>query len=194
MANKNNKEINIFIQKFTKQLTDLLTKTCPHYVGIVSGVLLLLLMALTFVDVVGRYLFSIPVKGSSELTEITQAIFIITGVWIITMTNAHITVDLFGKYFSERFARIWQRVVWVLFIISFFYAGDRILYFAARSLRRDAITEYLQIPVAYEQYYIGAVCILISITLSICLVIHCFAPHLFKTMDMKQTDKDEPSI
>ncbi|SVB94388.1 uncharacterized protein METZ01_LOCUS247242, partial [marine metagenome] len=41
--------------------------------GFLAALVLMLLMIITFIDVLGRYLFSAPLPGAFELTEIMMA-------------------------------------------------------------------------------------------------------------------------
>jgi TRAP-type C4-dicarboxylate transport system permease small subunit len=62
--------------------------------GIVAAVDLFCLMALTCVDVVGRYFFNSPVHGGFELTEMLLAGLIFTALPLVTVRGDHVTVDL----------------------------------------------------------------------------------------------------
>lgn len=55
------------------------------------------MMLLTCVDVIGRYLFTRPIPGSFELTEILLAAIIFIGLPIVSLKNDHVTVDLFAS-------------------------------------------------------------------------------------------------
>lgn len=61
---------------------------------LVAAVLLLAMMAVTFVDVIGRYLFNAPLPGAFELTEVLLALVVFVGLPIVTARREHVTVDL----------------------------------------------------------------------------------------------------
>lgn len=61
---------------------------------LVAAVLLLVMMAVTFVDVIGRYLFNAPLPGAFELTEVLLALIVFVGLPIVTARREHVTVDL----------------------------------------------------------------------------------------------------
>jgi hypothetical protein len=52
--------------------------------GGLASALLFFMMALTFVDVVGRYLFNTPVYGGFEMTEVALATLIFAGLPLVT--------------------------------------------------------------------------------------------------------------
>ncbi len=59
-----------------------------------AAIFLLFLMIITFVDVMGRYLFNAPVTFSVELTELAMGLVIILGLAHTTFNRGHISVDL----------------------------------------------------------------------------------------------------
>lgn len=64
---------------------------------LVNGLLVLnlaFMVALTFVDVLGRRLFNTPVFGANDLTEHLMAIIIFSGLPVLTARRAHLSVDL----------------------------------------------------------------------------------------------------
>lgn len=62
--------------------------------GLICGVMLFAMMGLTVVDVIGRYLFSAPLTGATELTEILLACVIFIGLPAVSLDDEHVTVDL----------------------------------------------------------------------------------------------------
>jgi TRAP-type C4-dicarboxylate transport system, small permease component len=78
----------------------------------VTAILLFALMALTCVDVIGRYFFNHPVFGGLELTEILLAGLIFSALPLVTMRSEHVVIDLFAapggklKVFQTFFANI----------------------------------------------------------------------------------------
>ncbi len=53
------------------------------------------MMALTAIDVAGRYLFNAPLGGAKELTEILLALMVFGAAPLVTATRTHITTALF---------------------------------------------------------------------------------------------------
>jgi TRAP-type C4-dicarboxylate transport system permease small subunit len=65
--------------------------------GGISAVVLFFMMGLTLVDVLGRYLFSWPIPGGFEMTEVALATLIFAGLPLVTARDEHVTVDLFDR-------------------------------------------------------------------------------------------------
>lgn len=80
-------------------------------VGAVAGMTLFLLMALTAVDVVGRYLLNRPLPGSLELTEIMMSVMIFAALPLVTARDGHIAVDIADHLLPDGPKRWVDRVV-----------------------------------------------------------------------------------
>jgi TRAP-type C4-dicarboxylate transport system permease small subunit len=66
-----------------------------------SGVLILLLVAFTVVDVFLRYLFNAPLKSVYEFTEFIMAAIVFLGIPYTGWIGAHIAVDVFAKWLDK---------------------------------------------------------------------------------------------
>ena len=66
------------------------------------------LALLTLVDVLGRYLFKFPVRGSVELTEVLMVAVIFSGIVLATRAHAHVAVDLLTMQLSSRVLQLQQ--------------------------------------------------------------------------------------
>jgi len=82
--------------------------------GIAASALLLVLMALTFVDVVARYLFNRPIRGAFELTELTLLVLIFAGLPLVSHADEHVTMDFIDRMLPERAVAILIRAVHAL--------------------------------------------------------------------------------
>lgn len=68
--------------------------------------MLFLLMALTAVDVFGRYVLNRPLPGSLELTEIIMSMMIFAALPLVTSRGGHIAVDIADHLLPEG-AKAW---------------------------------------------------------------------------------------
>jgi len=73
--------------------------------GVIAAALLFAMMLLTFVDVVGRYLFDQSVVGAFEITEIMMALLIFAGLPLVVRREEHVTVDLVDRLIPPRARR-----------------------------------------------------------------------------------------
>jgi TRAP-type C4-dicarboxylate transport system permease small subunit len=62
--------------------------------GWLSAAPLALILLLTFADVLMRYLFAMPVRGSSEMIQFAMALTIFAALPVVTRQREHITVGI----------------------------------------------------------------------------------------------------
>jgi TRAP-type C4-dicarboxylate transport system permease small subunit len=72
--------------------------------GVIAGAALFAMMALTFVDVIGRYGFHRSIFGAAEIIESLMIVTVFAGLAVITARNQHITVSLLDTLIARRFA------------------------------------------------------------------------------------------
>jgi len=78
--------------------------------GLLAASVLMLLMIITFIDVLGRYLFSAPLPGAFELTEIMMAMLIFAGLPLVSRANQHVSVNLIVGILSPKILHL-QRLI-----------------------------------------------------------------------------------
>lgn len=120
-----------------------------------AGLMLAAVMMVTVVDVVGRYAFSRPLPGATEIIEIMMALLIYIGLPVVSQRNAHISVDMFGSLLPARAAPVRDFIVRVLCAAVMGTIAWRLWLYAGQ-LTRD-VTEYLKIPQA-PIVYVLSVC------------------------------------
>lgn len=67
----------------------------------ISGVIILLLMVFTVVDVCLRYIFNAPLKSVYEFTEFVMAAIVFLGIAYTGWVGGHIAVDVFAKWLDR---------------------------------------------------------------------------------------------
>jgi len=83
--------------------------------GLVAGAALLVMMLLTFADVIGRYGFHKSIFGAAEIVEHLMMLTVFAGLAFITAKNEHITVTLMEGLIARSFPAV-QR--WLSIAIS----------------------------------------------------------------------------
>jgi len=91
----------------------------------ISAGVLLLVALLTFVSVLMRYLFSMPIPDHYDLSRLTMSVLVSWGIAYCFARDAHIEVDLL----TERMPRGMRRAAWTLAtVIGFlFLAASAVL-------------------------------------------------------------------
>ena len=79
--------------------------------GVVASVILLGMMLLTFVDVVARYVFSRPLRGAFEITELMLLVLIFAGLPLVSFTDEHALMDFIDRLLPTRAQRVLEGFV-----------------------------------------------------------------------------------
>ena len=82
-----------------------------HVLEIISSVVLAVMMLLTFVDVIGRYVFNAPIFGATEMISTMLALVIFLGLGIANAKDRHIVVELFDHQIRAFAPRLYDVVV-----------------------------------------------------------------------------------
>jgi TRAP-type C4-dicarboxylate transport system permease small subunit len=118
----------------------------------VGSLLLFAMMALTFVDVIGRYFFNHAVTGGFEMTELMLASLIFFGLPLVTLRDGHISVDLLENILPNWFRQIRDRVVFLLVAGAYLFLGYRLWIKAGEFVEYSDQTAVLLIPIAPVVY------------------------------------------
>ncbi len=82
--------------------------------GVAASVILFGMMALTFVDVVARYVFSRPIRGAFEVTELMLLVLIFAGLPLVSFADEHALMDFIDRLLGPRAQRGLQAAVQAL--------------------------------------------------------------------------------
>jgi TRAP-type C4-dicarboxylate transport system permease small subunit len=66
--------------------------------GGASAVILAAIMLLTCIDVAGRYVFSMPVPGALEVSELMMGALIFSSLPLVTLRQQQVTIDIFEPF------------------------------------------------------------------------------------------------
>lgn len=112
----------------------------------IAAMILLLLVALTCIDVIGRYFFNSPLVGAVELVEICMGAITFFSFPLMFMRNDHIIVDLFPQFKRGYLGWIVSLAILAITIYIAIILGDRVFDYAERAFEDGDITEYLRLP------------------------------------------------
>ena len=90
------------------------TRRAEAILGVAASAILFAMMALTFVDVVARYLFNRPLRGAFELTELMLLVLIFAGLPLVSLANEHAVMDFIDRVTGPRGARRVEGAVHVI--------------------------------------------------------------------------------
>ena len=79
--------------------------------GVVASAVLFAMMLLTVVDVVARYVFSRPLRGAFEVTELMLLVLIFAGLPLVSFSDEHAIMDFIDRVLDPRSQRGLERGV-----------------------------------------------------------------------------------
>ncbi len=128
------------------------------------------LMALTGVDVVGRYVFNRPVLGTDEIVAYGMAIIIFGGLPLATLRAEQITADFAAGWLRNVARGLFFRFSNLFAAVTLGFLAWRLMILAGRQLDKGDGSTLLQIPYAPLGYFMclmAAVSALASVWLAI---------------------------
>lgn len=135
--------------------------TLDRLLGALGAVVLFGMMALTFVDVIMRYVFGASLKGAFEITELMMVVLIYAGLPLVSRHDLHVTTDVLDRFWSEGVRRAMDVVTHLICAAALFGATWLIAVKAERATRLNDVTATLQITLAPFVYLM---CALIFVT------------------------------
>ena len=123
--------------------------------GIAASLILFLMMLLTFVDVVARYLFNFPLRGGFEVTELMLLVLIFAGLPLVSHADEHVTMDFIDRILPQRIARVWIRVVHAICAAIMFFLAWQVWIKANRIASYSDTTDVLRITIGPFVYFMA---------------------------------------
>ena len=128
--------------------------------GLLSGVALFAIMALTFFDVLGRKFLSNSIPGSLELTELLMVVVIFASLPLVSRRGEHVEFDSLDPYLPMWLRRVQQVVVQVICAVALLGLGWLMWKTGAEFGQTGETTAQLKIPKAPFIYGMGVLCAL----------------------------------
>ena len=124
--------------------------------GIAASILLSCLMLVTFVDVVARYLFNLPIRGAFEVTELLLLVLIFAGLPLVSHADEHVTMDFIDRMLPAPAVPVLIRAVHALVAAVFFFLTWQVIIKAGRISAYGDTTDVLRIAVGPFVYFMAA--------------------------------------
>jgi TRAP-type transport system small permease protein len=138
--------------------------------GIAASILLFCLMALTFADVVARYLLNRPIRGAFEITELALLVLIFAGLPLVSHADEHVTMDFIDRMLPGRLVGVWLRVMHAVCAAIMFFLTWQVWIKAGRISSYGDTTDVLRILVGPFVYFMA---LMIALTGAV----HAFKVH-----------------
>ena len=128
--------------------------------GIAASIILFLMMMLTFVDVVARYLFNFPLRGGFEITELMLLVLIFAGLPLVSHADEHVTMDFIDRVLPEGGRRFVVRAVHAICAAVMFFLTWQVWIKAGKIAGYGDTTDVLKITVGPFVYFMAAMILL----------------------------------
>lgn len=153
---------------------------------LVVAVVLFAMAALTFVDVVGRYLFSAPVPGTFESVGLLMGVVTFAALPLVTRAQNHITVDLFDSFIRGSFRKFQQFVVLLGSAAMIGFMAERLWAVAIDEHKADYVTEYFGISRAPLLIGLSVLCMITCV-----ILIFMIWLYLTGRLESRQSDTEQ---
>lgn len=134
-----------------------------HAVSTVLVISLSIMVALTFVDVVGRRLFNTPVFGANDITEHLMAVIVFAGLPLLTARRGHLSIDLLDAWLLRPSQRWWHKVVDVLIAGVLGLIAWQYFLSVSEALSISEVSPALTIPRAWMYSFMSAACAIAAV-------------------------------
>jgi len=124
-------------------------------VGLVLVLLLSVMVALTFVDVLRRRLVNTPVFGANDITEHLMAVIIFTGLPLLTARRGHLSIDLLDHWLLRPAWRPWHKAVDALIAAVLALIAWQYFVAVGEAQQIDEVSPALNIPRHWMYAYIA---------------------------------------
>jgi TRAP-type C4-dicarboxylate transport system permease small subunit len=123
--------------------------------GIAASALLMMMMVLTFADVVARYLINRPIRGGFEITELTLLVLIFAGLPLVSHADEHVTMDFIDRLLPPRLRGAWIRIMHGICAAIMFFLAWQVWIKATRIASYSDTTEVLSITIGPFVYFMA---------------------------------------
>jgi TRAP-type C4-dicarboxylate transport system permease small subunit len=123
--------------------------------GGAASAILLVMMVLTVVDVVGRYVLNRPVRGAFEVTELMLVVLIFAGLPLVSHADEHAVMDFIDRLLGPAGRRALARVVQGICAALMFLLAWLVWLKANRIWAYRDATDVLRIPYGPFVYFMA---------------------------------------
>lgn len=158
-----------------EQDTAVLTEwnSAPRLVKALSfivAITMFLMIALIFVDVIGRYGFGKPVPAGWEITEFVMSTMIFSAIPLVSYYNSHITVGLFDHAFRGAVRKVQQTFVLVFSMVMLGFMGNRLFEQARYMHSVEEVGLQLDVLIAWPIYVMSFMSFVAAILVAMLLI------------------------
>lgn len=142
------------------------------YLGKFSGVLLFVWVFFITLDILMRFIFSSPIRGTVELTELWLSVIVFASFPLVQLQRSHVGVIMVVKAMPERLSVVVYSVANLICATTCALITYAAAQQAMRALGRNMISDVLRIP-KFPFYIFESVCMAIFCLVLLCETVYC---------------------
>ncbi len=132
---------------------------------VVAAVMIFSMAGLTFLDVLGRYVFSAPIQGTFEIVGLLLGVVTFAALPLVTHSRTHITVDLFDSFIRGKFRWVQQFLTLIGSACVIAFIAERFIAAGIDEADAQFVTEDLGLSRAPLLYGLSGLCMITVIIL-----------------------------
>jgi TRAP-type C4-dicarboxylate transport system permease small subunit len=127
-------------------MVERLALVASRFTSSIAAVVLFWIVAVTCVNVIGRYFFNTPLYAGEELVKVSMAGVIFLSLPAMFFKNEHIIVDLFPIFQKGYLGWILSMIFLAISAYCLWIIADKTMFYANRSLEDGDVYEYILMP------------------------------------------------
>jgi len=139
-----------------------------------AAVLLFAMMTMTFLDVLGRYLFNHPLGFAFEMTEIAMGAMVFCAIPTVTLRGQHVTTGLFENAFRGGWGAARDLLIALAICVSCAFLAWRLSILAERFVTFGDRTSALHFPLGIVAW-LGVICLVAAALAAFIVAVRAFA-------------------
>ncbi len=133
--------------------------------GVVACLALFAMMLLTFIDVMGRYLFASPLPAAYELISLIMPLIIFCALPHVNLTNSHVTIDLLDSFIPDTIKRVQVTLISLLSAVILGLLAWRLWVLSEDHFEFDGVTDELYLPLWPFSAAMSVLCIVAAMSM-----------------------------
>jgi len=127
----------------------------------------LIMAVVTFVDVVGREVFSTPIPGGYEIIQVLMAVGVFFSMPLVALHKGHVTVELFRQLFPDSLNSLTDGIAKIASVVFFGFLTYSLYMLTLHAYSTGVRTAYLAIP----HWAVGTLMTVFLIVTTVCCLV-----------------------
>lgn len=170
-----------------RQLVFTYTNRAATLLGWLASITLVVIMATTFVDVIGRTFFGRALVGTVESVELLMGILVFSGLALTEVNRRHIVVETFQALFPQPLKRLSVMINLVLAVIITALLARQLIIKTVEIFQEQEHTQILEIP-----YWPTAIIMSVGILLFLMVLLLRLISTIFNPTEHNSSTADHP--